>query len=321
MYKPADFADWIITEEDITKNSGDFFKNNVLFLDLEQKLLAQTEKMVALIGFECDEGVRRNNGRTGAKEGPASIRKALSKFAWHFKDGFIADGGNIRCRGKLLEKAQKNFGEMVSRLLNSNFLAVGIGGGHEIACAGYLGIRNKIGNSKLGIINFDAHFDLRSTENKLPNSGSSFYQIASDCSQNQWSFNYFCLGIQNFSNSRVLFNNAKNFGVQWQTADTVIWENLPVLKRQLDEFIKKVDHIYLTVCLDVFNAACAPGVSAPNPLGIIPEITVELIKYILTSQKVIYMDIAEMNPLYDIDDRTARLAALLIYHVLEALQN
>ena len=32
---------------------------------------------VALLGFSSDEGVRRNQGRSGAKEGPLALRQAL----------------------------------------------------------------------------------------------------------------------------------------------------------------------------------------------------------------------------------------------------
>ena len=30
---------------------------------------------LALLGFACDEGVRRNHGRVGAAEGPAALRR------------------------------------------------------------------------------------------------------------------------------------------------------------------------------------------------------------------------------------------------------
>ena len=37
----------------------------------------------ALIGLASDEGVRRNQGRTGARKGPVALRKALANLAWH----------------------------------------------------------------------------------------------------------------------------------------------------------------------------------------------------------------------------------------------
>src|SRR5690625_4448072 len=37
-------------------------------------LKKQTKNSFSLIGFQCDEGVRRNLGRTGAAKGPEAIR-------------------------------------------------------------------------------------------------------------------------------------------------------------------------------------------------------------------------------------------------------
>ena len=44
-----------------------------------------------------------------------------------------------------------------------------------------------------------------------------------------------------------------------------------------------------------------------------------LIDHIFASQKVISCDIAELNPEYDIDNRTAKLAAALVYNVVEGI--
>ena len=71
------------------------------------------------------------------------------------------------------------------------------------------------------------------------------------------------------------------------------------------------DAVYLTVCLDVLPGAQAPGVSAPAPLGV-PMAHVEaLIDQLMSSGRVIAADIAELNPVFDRDGLTARVAARL----------
>ena len=51
------------------------------------------------------------------------------------------------------------------------------GGGHETAYGHYLGVRKYIGeDASLGIINIDAHFDLRPYDEQ-PSSGTMFKQI------------------------------------------------------------------------------------------------------------------------------------------------
>ena len=87
----------------------------------------------------------------------------------------------------------------------------------------------------------------------------------------------------------------------------------------INAFAKNVDHIYVTIDLDGFSSAYAPGVSAPSPMGFSPYIVLECLKTIIGSGKLISMDIAEMNPKYDIDGQTAKLAASLVHHVAHAI--
>jgi len=317
MYLASNIADWDITNDDLLKGSKKSFRNNVLLLDIGQQILKKVDKTPAIIGFVCDEGVRRNNGRPGAKSGPKEIRKSLAKMAWHYKNPFVVDAGNVQCNGENLEALQNKYGEIVNQLLKNNYFPIGIGGGHEIAYAGYIGIRETIKKHKLGIINFDAHFDIRSTQNNLPNSGTSFYQIAEHCEHNDLSFQYLCLGIQKLSNSAKLFETAERFGVQWEYAHNITLNQLENLKNKIDLFINTVDSVYISLCMDVFNSSHAPGVSATNPFGIYPEFFLEILKHILSSKKVIYFDIAELNPLFDQDNRTAKLVAAIIHNCLE----
>ena len=94
-----------------------------------------------------------------------------------------------------------------------------------------------------------------------------------------------------------------------------------VSSKNLDEFIAQNDCIYLTICSDVFSSAFAPGVSAPQPFGLHPEIGLKLIKHIAGSKKVISFDIAEVLPRFDEDNRTAKLAAIIIFAAINKLSD
>ena len=88
------------------------------------------------------------------------------------------------------------------------------------------------------------------------------------------------------------------------------------IKNKLQEFFSRVDRVYLTIDLDGFSSAYAPGVSAVSPFGFDPEIVIWALEEIIRSGKLISMDIAELNPLYDQDGQTAKLAAGLLHQVL-----
>jgi formiminoglutamase len=93
---------------------------------------------------------------------------------------------------------------------------------------------------------------------------------------------------------------------------------IELIYEKIEKFISDKDFLYVTVCLDVFSAAYAPGVSALNGLGIYPTIVSDLVQFVAKSGKVIAFDVAELNPKFDYDGRTARLAASLIFSYVDA---
>ena len=68
---------------------------------------------IALVGFACDEGVRRNGGRVGAKDGPRAIRAALANLAWH-QEYPVYDAGDVRCDSGDMEGAQSRLAGVVA---------------------------------------------------------------------------------------------------------------------------------------------------------------------------------------------------------------
>ena len=267
---------------------------------------------VGIIGYACDEGVRRNQGRIGARKGPKSIRNKLGKLPIHFNKN-VTDFGDVICVNNSMEDCQKALSKSITQLINNNIFPIAIGGGHDIAYASFNGINEALKNSlnnKIGIINFDAHFDLRSIENK-PNSGTPFNQILEE----NKNASYFAIGIQQQSNTKELFEIAKKNNVSFATnfdCESFILD----LKNNLEQFINKVDHLYITIDLDGFSSAYAPGVSAPSPFGFTPNFVYQVLEFLLSSKKVITCDIAELNPDLDIDNHTANLAARLIDFII-----
>ena len=82
------------------------------------------------------------------------------------------------------------------------------------------------------------------------------------------------------------------------------------------QFIEDVDYLYTTIDLDGFSSAYAPGVSASSPMGFSPDIVLKSLKIILESGKLLGLDVVELNPNFDVDDQTAKLAASLVHYVI-----
>ena len=270
----------------------------------------------ALLGYSCDEGIRRNLGRTGAAEGPDALRGMLAKLPLHRKDIAIFDAGNILCRDHDLESTQSALAEAVNILLQNNVTPIVIGGGHDMAWGHYQGIAKKLPSENLGIINFDAHFDMRPTlEGGRGTSGSPFLQIASAHEASKRELDYNCIGIQASGNTSHLYATAKRYHTHVMSA-----EEAHMQPAAATTFVQRViddnQHIYLSLCLDVFSAAYAPGVSAPQAFGLAPWDIIPLVRAAATSGKVISYDIAELSPQYDNDSRTIKLTANFVHEII-----
>ena len=279
--------------------------------------LLPDQKGMAFLGFACDEGVRRNKGRTGAAAGPASLRKAMANLPVHFNaQTILADAGDILCPRGELEKAQLALSETVQAVLTAGYMPLLLGGGHEITYGHARGIRQFAKGQRTGFINFDAHFDIRIPGAEGASSGTGFWQLAQDCKRSGEPFNYLALGIQKNGNTRQLFNIAGEEGAMYVSADAFHLNDKDTLFAAIQHFLGQVDKVYLTTCLDVFAAPFAPGVSAAAYNGILPGgLFLQCYREILQSGKVAGADIAELNPSLDIGNRTAKLAADLVFEI------
>ena len=266
----------------------------------------ETTPGFALLGLASDEGVVRNQGQPGAAQGPSAIRAQLGSMAVHH-DIALFDGGDVQVVDGDLESAQQRYGDALAQLLRQGKLTVGLGGGHEITWASYLGVRGAFPDARLGIINLDAHFDNRPTE--VATSGTGFAQIMAAEAGRPTLVS--AMGIAEASNTADLFNRARQAGIGWVTDDR--WITYPSDAGQsVAQLLQQVDIVYLTIDLDVLPGAVAPGVSAPAPYGVPVPLVSAVIDHIATSGKLVHADIAELNPMLDTDHRTAAVAARMV---------
>lgn len=275
-----------------------------------------TNKTCTLIGFSSEEGVRRNNGRLGAAEAPNALRSELAKLPWRLPINCqLIDAGTVVCKDDQLEQAQAELGTIVKKSLQQNTKPVILGGGHETVYGHYIGVREFLGpDAKLGVINIDAHFDLRSYDEQ-PSSGTMFKQML-DADPN---VDYLVLGIQEFGNTEALFAEADAKDVTYVMEQEISTSPLDDTLRKIQLFIEKQDAVLLTLCSDVLNSAFAPGVSAPSPFGLDPLIVRSFIQTVASHKKTLSFDISEINPSLDHTNQTVKLGAYLTNEAIFAL--
>lgn len=305
MYRKADSEIWkgrIDHETDPTY----FRYHQVIQLNSD----APEQGSIGLIGFACDEGVRRNEGRIGAKYAPIALRKQLSSLPWRdqTKSKSIIDFGDVICDDHDLELAQEELGNKVANIL-INGKAIILGGGHETLYGQYLGVRKAVGpDASIGLLNIDAHFDMRSYDIGT-SSGTMFKQILDE----DPNASYFVCGIQQYGNTTALFNTADQYNVQYFLDEQL---DSTEFTQGLKNFMDAHDVLLVTLCMDVLSASEAPGVSAPSPFGL-PALKVrDILRKMVSHQKTVSYSICEVNPSLDVDNRTAKLGAYFINEVI-----
>lgn len=293
------------------------------FLDLNEPHLIPFKGInFGLLGFKSDKGVYINQGRVGAVEGPMAIRQQLAKLPWHLgSEVRVFDVGNIDGPNQTLEQLQESLAKAVQRMCALNLYPIVLGGGHETAYGHFLGLQSHLPSYQgLGVINFDAHFDLRPYHLSGPNSGTGFRQMFDLVEGQGKVFQYLVLGIQEHQNNLFLFDFvAKSRGISFLTGLELYDSSYKDICYRLDEFLKKEDKVYLSIDMDVFSAGHAPGVSAIQSLGIDPNFALKLMQYIALSGRLVGFDVVEVSPTHDIDQHTANLAASFIFYLTQSL--
>jgi formiminoglutamase len=281
---------------------------------------ALTAGRAVLIGFPQDEGVRRNHGRPGAAEAPHEIRQRLFRLTPY--DGPTdtdltgappLDLGNIRVRGSL-EESQQALGAVVAAVLERGAVPVVLGGGHETAYGHYLGYAAL--RRKVGIINLDAHLDVRPCPDGRGHSGSPFRQAMEHVEFPLPGSCYVCLGAEPSAVAREHLQYVQTRG------GTVWWAGHLPTDLELsyvgarDLLTKTAGQVYVTLDADVVAAAAVPGVSAPNPNGLSAAEVLGCVRVAGRSPAVSSFDLVEINPRLDPDGRSTRWAALAIWNFL-----
>ncbi len=277
----------------------------------------------ALLGFPQDEGVRRNRGRPGAARAPQQVRHWLRRLTrWDAQTGHDLganpplDLGDVKLSGSL-EQTQQVLGEIVHELLGHGMIPLILGGGHETAFGHFLGYA--AGKRHVGIINLDAHLDVRPFVPGAGHSGSPFRQAIEYAQAPLLGADYVCLGAQPAAVSRdhARYVHSRGGVIRW--ADEVRCDLATVFAQEVERLASSDCHVYVSLDADVVRAAEVPGVSAPNPAGVAGAAISACARLAGASRHVLSFDIVEINPLLDRDDQSCHWAALVAWTFLSGI--
>jgi formiminoglutamase len=271
-----------------------------------------------LIGFPQDEGVRRNGGRVGAAEAPAEIRRWLYRLTpgeptdtRDLAQVPPLDAGDLRI-GSDLETSQQLLAGVVAGVLERGAVPIVLGGGHETAYGVFLGYV-KAGLA-VGIINVDAHLDVRPLTGGQGHSGSPFRQALEH--ESAALARYVCLGVQRQVTSREHLRYALDRGCVIRFADELQPSLAHHLAAEGGRIAGSGHAVHLSIDADAVHMVEVPGVSAPNPVGLAGHEVIGAARLAGSAPEVAGLDLVEINPRYDRDGQSARWAAVLVWNFL-----
>jgi formimidoylglutamase len=282
---------------------------------LADQILPFTEKNfeeadVILLGVPTDKGVRRNGGRIGAAQAPDEIRKQLYKLTPFASNGSIAnikiiDYGNITAN--TLEEIHSKSKDAVSNFIKNGKTVIALGGGHDITYPLASGLYNGIEMKDFSLINIDAHLDVREKKDGLHHSGSSFRLLIEEKILHPKYFMEF--GIQQFS-----FAESHLYWIKQKGATILFYEDLSGkdVANKFRALLPPELPLYISFDIDAVRSSDAPGASAPSPIGFRSVDALGMCFEAGRHATTKMLDIAEVNPLFDRDNRTSKLAARMI---------
>jgi len=270
----------------------------------------QTARIV-ILGCPQDEGVTRNGGRIGARHAPEAIRRQFYKLTPFGISLKIFDLGDTIIQSSL-EKTHDLHAKIVEQLLLDGKKVIVLGGGNDISFADGCAMAKICGSENWLGLNIDAHFDVRSDEPR--NSGTPYRQLL------EGKFirpeNFYEIGYQPQAASPNYFDYLRNLGVNLISLQEF---QMSSIESEIHSRLKSVDSpsaFFWGFDVDAVRSADAPGASAPSPIGLAGEAFVALAAFAGKLPQTKIVEFTEVNPNFDIDNRTAKLVAIAIHQFI-----
>ena len=265
---------------------------------------------IVVLGCPQDEGVRRNHGREGVAKAPNAIREQFYRLTPMNIRKRIFDIGDTDVSGSL-EEIHDRQTEIVRKIVSDGKRLIVLGGGNDISYADGRAMADVYTRNFWIGVNIDSHLDVRA--DKPCNSGTPYRQLLEE--KHLRPDYFYESGFQSHFCSPIYYNYIRDLGVNRISLELL--RSRAQADLELKESIKQkfIGHsssmnTFFGFDMDAVRMADAPGTSSPSPLGLKASEFIQLVKYAASLANTRIIEFTEVNPNFDIDNRTTKLVAI-----------
>ena len=292
-----------------------YLSNKKGFLGTDNR--SNNKENVVVVPFGLEKTVSYGSG---TNKGPKEIIKASHQVELFDEDLNKEPYRSIGIKTLKPFPIKKNMIDALKQIENINKLLISkkkfpmvLGGEHSLTPGAIRPFTKKF--SKLCLLHFDAHADLRNNYN-----GNKFSHASAirRCLDNP-NVSVVSFGIRNISSSEMFFlkKNNKRIKIFW-AKDKSRW-NL----NQFKEIIRN-KKVYLTFDVDGLDSSLMPATGTPEPGGLFWDETIRIIKTAAKFSHIVGADINELSPIKGFDCYNflvAKLAYKIIAYSFEYKKN
>lgn len=273
---------------------------------------------VAILGIPTDEGTTQH---PGARYAPRAIRDASTQFSYYKRGrGYydpergqpmlaaleLRDGGDVDIVPTLPEANGRRIAEAVSTLLACEIFPVCLGGDHSVTAA----ILPAFSATPIHLVQVDAHMDFVDRLAGARTTHASPMRRARELthvrSLTQIGIRSIVSSLEDYEAAHALGNRIVTTAEVLEAPDRDWWADLS-------------GDAYLTLDIDAFDPAVAPGTGFAEPGGLTFRDVARLVRRLTGRLRLRGMDLVEVNPYLDPSRRTSLLAARTILEVLSCV--
>ena len=265
-------------------------------------------------------------GARGSRYGPEGVRSKLTHGTCYnpaldvdISEGIdIVDFGDVRVEHTDVLETHHRVERVCTALTERGVFPITVGGDHSLSYPTAKGMMNAV-DGPVGVINVDAHHDVRHSHGGELSSGTPFRRLLEDDSGKLDHGNFVEYGLSGWHNSKYYVDWLRENGTEIITTRDIRSEGVvETAERALDLATDGTDAVFLSVDIDVLDAGVSPGTTAPSPGGLLTHELLEAVFQIGRHEAVRGADLMEIAPPLETEDTTAMIGAAVLTHFVGA---